>query len=209
MKKYYQNPPCFNIDIMEGAVQHMLQICGVLSEEAIVEFCKRFAYARKRELKEEYIRTTFLHRMLTERKIFQASLHSYTLNPLLKVNPKGQAAFWVFIENMTGVDIKDVMSGPSPAQITYIKNNRIYQIVVCEGDGRAEQGKLLVLHESMKQHRKSQKEAEDSTRYILVFSSKENMEASPFNMPAPTLNCIINYSDGARVPSLFFKMADK
>ena len=101
-------PPKWNVDKLEGAVLHCLQVCGPLSGAAINAFCQRYAYERNKKLPEDYGTRSLLPRMLRARKAFRISEKLYALNPLVPFDANARLrldAFWTFLENMEGVDI--------------------------------------------------------------------------------------------------------
>lgn len=197
--------PSFNIDKLEGAVEHMLMVCGALSDAALNDFAHRYAYQRGKKLPADYAKTKLLPRMKRGRKIYQTTYNLFSLNPMLKANKKGLDAFWVFLEYMEDVDIQSVMQGPYPSQISYIKNNRIYHIVPCSQEGAAEMGAAAMLEiELMQRTRRSSKKHAVEERFIFVFTSEEYMKKAAFKLNAPSLFCVIEYPDRTGIPKLSF-----
>ena len=93
-------PPKWNVDKLEGAVLHCLQVCGPLSGAAINAFCQRYAYERNKKLPEDYGTRSLLPRMLRARKVFRISEKLYALNPLLPFDANARLrldAFWTFL----------------------------------------------------------------------------------------------------------------
>ena len=107
-------PPKWNVDKLEGAVLHCLQVCGPLSGAAINAFCQRYAYERNKKLPEDYGTRSLLPRMLRARKVFRISEKLYALNPLLPFDANARLrldAFWTFLENMEVSISQALLSG--------------------------------------------------------------------------------------------------
>ena len=209
--------PAFNIDILEGAVCHALQLSRALSLEAIDEFSKRFANERGRELPPRYVETTLVPNMLRWRKIYKTGKYMYALNPIFSSDSKGLDAFWVFIENMHDVDILTLLNGPCPFQLTYAKNNQLYHIAVCKNEGFLEMSQAANYEQSMFDRQRSP-EFSDYKKYgltplpekfIFVFDSMESMERARCTLKSPKMYCVITYTQGSRIPKLFFTTPEK
>ena len=142
--------------------------------------------------------------MKLERKVYQTTQHLFTLNPLSYLNEKGLDAFWVFLYTMDGVKLENVMKGPYPAQISYIKSNRIYHIVACKGNGATELGLATQLEIETDRRRRRHPNEKVDERFFFVFSSKEDMENAPFVPKSPSLFVTVEYPDGERTPKLNF-----
>ena len=183
-------PPKWNVDKLEGAVLHCLQVCGPLSGAAINAFCQRYAYERNKKLPEDY--------------------GTRSLNPLLPFDANARLrldAFWTFLENMEGVDIASVIIGPPPAQISYIKNNRIYHIICCKDDGVFEMGMAANLELYMAHMLSSSKSvAQVEERNFIMFKSKELLEGAPYKLHTKSLYGVVEYAEGCETPSILFSV---
>ena len=194
-------PPKWNVDKLEGAVLHCLQVCGPLSGAA---------YERNKKLPEDYGTRSLLPRMLRARKVFRISEKLYALNPLLPFDANARLrldAFWTFLENMEGVDIASVIIGPPPAQISYIKNNRIYHIICCKDDGVFEMGMAANLELYMAHMLSSSKSvAQVEERNFIMFKSKELLEGAPYKLHTKSLYGVVEYAEGCETPSILFSV---
>lgn len=201
-------PPKWNIDKLEGAVLHCLQVFGPLSGAAINDFSQRYAYERNKKLPDKYGTRSLLPRMLRTRKAFQISPKLYALHPLQTFDAKARQsldAFWTFLENMEGVDMASVIKGPPPAQVSYIKNNRIYHIICCENDGLVEMATAVQLEYSMASAlSKSKNVVQVEERNFIMFKSKQLLEKAPYNLHTKTLFGIVEYAENSDVPSILF-----
>ena len=196
--------PSFNVDQLEGAVRHMIMVCGALSDVSLNDFCRRFGQQRGKKLPGDYASAHLLPRLRMQRRLYQTTHRHYSLNPSLKTEKKGQDAFWVFLENMDGVSVESVMNGPYPSRVSYIKNNRIYHIVVCSGTGDIEIGLAYQQEQQAKIMAKKHGRRAPEERYIFVFNSREDMLDAPFNLESKSLFCVIRYPDASGVPHLQF-----
>lgn len=197
--------PAFNPDKLEGAIQHMLMICGSLSDAALDVFSVKYALERGKKLPENYASKILIPKMKRAGRIWQTSKHLYSINPVLRHNQKGLDAFWVFLENMADVDLATVMSGPQyPCQLSYIKNKKIYHIVRCEKEGSIELGMAVQLEMAMEARKKNGESSIDTERYFFIFSSEEYMNAAPYTIKTPSLFGVINYKQGSIYPTLSF-----
>lgn len=199
--------PTFNTEILEGAVEQMLSVCGVLSDAALNDFCCRFAKQKEKTLPRKYATTYLLPRMVRYRKIYQTADRLFSINPALASNTKGLNAFWVFLEVMENVDIRNVIPGPYPAQMSYIsntQNNRIYHIVHCEGDGSLELGAAALMEMDVMRRTKKHNTGTEE-RFIFIFTSEENMRRAPLNLESPCYFCVIKYPNQANgIPDIKF-----
>lgn len=198
------HPPTFNIDKLEGDVQHFLMICEAFSDDALDAFVQKYAYSKGKKLPANYASTVLLPCMKLERKVYQTTQHLYTLNPLSYLNEKGLDAFWVFLYTMDDVKMENVMKGPYPAQISYIKDDRIYHIVACKGDGATELAMAAQLEIETDRCRRRHPNERVDERFFFVFSNKENMEKAQFLPKSPSLFVTVEYPDGSRTPQLNF-----
>ena len=186
--------PSSNVDTLEGAVMNMFMVCGALSGAALNDFARRYAYQKKKKLPEDYATRVLLPRLTRSRKVYRTTQNLYSLNPLLPSNPQGLNAFWVFLELMDNVDLQTVINGPYPAQISYIKNQRIYHIVSCVNEGGVELGAATLLETAAQQRaRKHNIKATIDERFVFIFSSVENMKKAPFSLDAHSIFCVIEY----------------
>lgn len=195
--------PTFNVDTLEGAVSHIIMLCGNVSDAALEEFVRRYAYARKKRLPQNYTTEVLLPRMKRARKIYQTSRHLYAINPMIKANQKGLDALWVFLKVMDDVDIETVMSGPYPSQLSYIKNGNIYHIVCCNDNGNTEMALASQLEIETNQRLKKGKSTIEE-KYFFIFSSMENLKKAPVVLKSESLFCCIQYPDESRVPTMKF-----
>lgn len=195
--------PSSNVDRLEGAVEHMLMVCGSLTDAALDEFAQRYAFERGKKLPADFASKNLIPRMKRRRKVYQTGLHRYTINPMLRVDHAGEDAFWVFMEHMQGVDLGTVHKPQSFPQISYIKNNRIYHIVRCEEDGRVELSKATQREIDALHRKKRCPDGFVEERYFFIFSSVEDMKRAPFALKSPTIFGTISYEEG-RVPQLYF-----
>ena len=116
-------------------------------------------------------------------------------------------AFWTFLENMEGVDIASVIIGPPPAQISYIKNNRIYHIICCKDDGVFEMGMAANLELYMAHMLSSSKSvAQVEERNFIMFKSKELLEGAPYKLHTKSLYGVVEYAEGCETPSILFSV---
>lgn len=196
--------PAFNIDRLEGAVQHALMLGRTLSDDALNAFVQKYAFAKGKHLPPDYATTELLPRMKHERKVYQTTKHLYSLSPFAKLDEKALNAFWVFLYSMDGVQMEYVLNGPFPAQISYIKNGRIYHIIVCDGDGRDELGLAAQLEVDTSKKRRKANITPVDERFFFVFTSKENADNAPLVLDAPTLFVTIEYPNGSYIPKLNF-----
>lgn len=195
--------PSSNVDKLEGAVEHMLMVCGSLTDAALDEFSQRYAYERGKKLPGDFASKNLIPRLKRKRKVYQTGFHRYTINPMLRVDHAGEDAFWVFMEHMQGVDLGSVHKPQSFPQISYIKNNRIYHIVRCVEDGRVELSKAIQ-HEIDALHLKKRcPDGNVEERYFFIFSSIEELKKAPFSLKSPTIFGTITY-ENSRVPKLYF-----
>lgn len=196
--------PSFNVDKLEGAVKHMLMVCGALSDAALDDFVKRYAYMKGKRLPSDYASKVLLPRMVKSKGVFRTTQHLYSLHPLRKSDPNGLNAFWVFLEHMEGAQIESVINGPYPARLSYIKNNRVYRIVCCEDNGATEIGMTVQLEIEASQRYRKNKNEKIEERFFFVFSSEENMKRAPFSLKTPSLFCSVVYPHGQQIPDLNF-----
>lgn len=204
----------FNVDKLEGAVMHMVQCCGCLSDTALDEYAVKYALIRGKELDHTYASTRLLPRLVRSYKIFRTGEHFYSIHPLIFFKREREDAFWVYMENMENVDPKSTICGPSPAQLTYMKNGAIYHIIRAHGDGVAEQGLAVQLEIEVEQRlRKNRmKQASEAggsgEKFIFIFASRELAEQAQFKMKSPCLFCVITYDKERLRPSLDFFVPD-
>ncbi len=197
------NAPIFNTATLEGAVLHILQTCDNLSDVALDAFCREYAACRGKRLKSNYASTKLLPRLKAQRKVFQTGTHNWSLNPQVRGNWKARDAFWVFIEYLNSVNVLgDTMKGPFPAQISFVKDGKIYHIVRLEEDGQKEMAFLCQLEIEQMQRMKKGREGELSERFILIFSSEEEADNCPYQLKSPSLPVVIRYEEGQHRPRL-------
>lgn len=197
-------PPTSNVDKLEGAVEHLFRVCGVLTDVSVDKFVQKYAYLRKKKLPEHYGTETVIPRMRQRRIIYQVGHHRFSLNPCYTKDPKGQAAFWVFLENMDGVDLETLQKPQGPGTLAYIKNNRYYQIICCEGTGERELSMVIQQEIADEQRAKRYRQPIPDERYFFVFASPEDAAAAPFAPKSPTLFAVLSYEPNSRLPSLTF-----
>ena len=189
--------PSSNIDTLEGAVMNMFMIFGALSGDSMNDFVRRYAYEKKHKLPEDYATRVLLPRMTRNRTLYRTAQNLFSINPLLQLNQQNLNAFWVFMELMADVDLQTVLHGPYPAQVSYVKNNRIYHIVSCINEGGVELGTANMLEinaaQKAQQHNITTSIEE---RFVFIFSSVENMKRAPFTLKAQSIFCVINYPNG-------------
>lgn len=199
--------PCFNIDILEGAVMHAMTFNGgAISDAALERFVLLYSAARGKRLKSNYAQTKLLPRLLAEKKLFRLNgTHMYTVNPVWAGSRQAYDAFWVYLEFLTSVDVvASTMAGWPPAQISFIRNNAIYHIVCAEGNGQNELLKLMA-HEMEMQQRMKKEKYKPKEKAIIVFDSLENACACNYTLlNIESMYCIISYPDGGIVPRLKF-----
>lgn len=199
--------PVFNVDLLEGAVLHMLQVCDNLSDYAINDFCVTYAKCRgKHNMKSNYASTKLLPRLMKEGKVYRTGTHYYSLNPMVRSNRYAQDAFWIFLEFFDSVDIvMNSLKGPHPAQISYVKDKKIYHIIRVEGDGRKEMAFVSQLEiEQMQRMRKHKDKYPVEERYIFVFDTIEDANNCCIRLQSVTLHCVIEYEEGKFKPMLKF-----
>jgi len=198
--------PSSNVDTLEGALMHMLTVCGPLSDAAINVFAQEFAATRGKRISPTYGTDSLIPRLARSRRIYRTAKHLYSTNPMLRQNQKGLDAFWVFLENMQDVDLGSVYKPRELGQLTYVNNNIVYWICRCPGDGAREMA-LAAQHELLVQRRnRREPKLAIEERFIFVFSNKEAMRAAPFSLNSPTLLGTIEYR-GTLTPTLWFEMA--
>lgn len=208
-EEFQPQPPKFNIDKLEGAVMHFLQVCGPLSGAAINAFSQHYAYERNKRLPDNYGTQSLLPRMLRGRKAFRLPNNLYSLTPFAPFDESARQrldAFWTFLENMEGVDIATVIPGPMPAQISYLKNNKIYHIICCKDDGKAEMMLAMSIEEMMRQRMKTISEDE---RFIIMYKNKWYLENAIPCLHAKTLLGTVEYPNESDTPSISFALAQK
>ena len=108
---------------------------------------------------------------------------------------------------MEGVDIASVIIGPPPAQISYIKNNRIYHIICCKDDGVFEMGMAANLELYMAHMLSTSKSvAQVEERNFIMFKSKELLEGAPYKLHTKSLYGVVEYAEGCETPSILFSV---
>lgn len=196
----------FNVDKLEGAVMHLIQICGCLSDASISAFAVRYALGKGKKLHSNYAPTKLLPRMVSQRKIYKVGATSYSINPIVRSNPKAQDAFWVCLESLSEIEIDSAMRGPFPAQISYIKNNAIYHIIRVEKEGHTEMALSTQLEiETMQRRRRNQSSGKPvEEKFIFVFTSMQYALDSQFQLKSPCLFAVIEYQAGAVLPRITY-----
>jgi len=196
--------PAFNIDSLEGAVLHMLQICDNLSDTALNDFVVLYAGHRGKRLKSNYASSKLLPRLVREGKVYRVGTHLYSLNPMVRGTKDEQDAFWVYLEYLDSINvIGDTLKGPVPAQISFIKDNKIYHIVKVEGAAEKEMAFLCQLEIEQMQRTRSDKYPPNE-RYIIVFDSEEFANNCRYQLKSPVLFGVIKYEEGKYRPTLRF-----
>lgn len=195
----------YNIDLLEGAMTHMLQICGCLSTASLDRFAEIFTYCKGHNYKSNYAEKTLLPRMRKEGRAFEInSGKCYSANPIVKPDKKMQDAFWVFLEFMMDVNLHSVATGFPPAQITFSKNQRLYHIISVEKEGTAElihaARNDISIEERIKNEKGGFKRPEE--RYIVVFSSLENAKKAKVDLKKRTLYSIVSYPENSWTPEI-------
>ena len=199
-------PPCYNIDILEGAVMHAMTFNGgAITDAALERFVLLYSAARGKRLKANYTKTKLLPRLIAEKKLFRLGANLYTVNPVWSGNRQAYDAFWVYLEFLSSVDVvASTMVGWPPAQISFLRNNAIYHIVCAEGNGQNELLKLMA-HEMEMQQRMKKERYKPKEKVIIVFDSVESAYACNYSLlNMETMYCIISYPDGEVVPKLRF-----
>lgn len=200
----------FNVDKLEGAVMHMVQCCGCLSDAALDEYAVKYALIRGKELSPTYASDRLLPRLVRSYKIYRTGEHFYSIHPLIYFKRDKEDAFWVYMENMENVDPKSTICGPAPAQLTYIKNGAIYHIIRAHGDGIDEQGLAVQLEIAVEQRLRKERRKQTAEpigtgeKFIFIFASHEFADQARFKMKSPCLFCVITYDNERLRPSLDF-----
>lgn len=194
--------PSYNVDQLQGAIMHMLAICGTLSIDALADFSIKFAYQRGRRLQREYVINSILGKMERSRKIYRTGTYVYSANPLLTLDHKALNSFWVFLETMDGVDLESVMYPEFPARLSYIRNGKIFNIIPCEGEGFVEFASAVQIEIHMAEHFEHPEEIE---RFIFVFTSPDYMNRQDFSFKIPTMFACVQYQPDSQIPSITFK----
>lgn len=202
-------PPTSNVDKLEGAVEHLFQVCGVLNDVSIDKFVQKYARLRKKRLPEHYGTEVVIPRMKQRRIIYQVGHHRFSLNPCYTKDPKGQAAFWVFFENMDGVDLETLQRSDGLSSMAYVKNGRFYQIICCEGNGKRELAIAAQKEIVAEQQARKLRQPMPDERYFFVFSSIEDAKNAPFSLKSPTMFVVVSYEKGTRHPVLTFLRPDE
>lgn len=189
---------CFDIDTMEGALLHVIAICGGITAAAANDFCVKYGANRGKKIPEHYAENTLLKRLRENGRIYKTKQNIYTLNPITKVKRETLDCFWVFLEHMEGVDLISLSGGGSSAfKLSYMKNNRYYHIIACNGAGEREMA-IAANHENEWQNRARPKGTPDiELRYFFVFPTKEAMAKPHILMRSPTMYCTVTYSNSA------------
>ena len=194
----------YNVDLLEGAILHVLQICGCLSAESLDRFALIYAYKRGKRLKPDYASKTLLPRLRLENKIWQVEGYKfYTVSPIVKPNRQMQDAFWVFLEFMEDTDLQTVGTGPSPAQVSFFRQGRSYHIIAVKGDGVIEFQNAVNYEMNMETYQKKGGQFPEQ-RYIIVFTSMDNLSKSHFHLKSKMMFCTVSYPGGEPIPSLHF-----
>ena len=93
----------YNVELLEGAILHVLQICGCLSAESLDRFALIYAYKHGKQLRTNFASSYLLPRMRDANKIWQVDkLSFYTASPIIKMDRQIQdgrdaasdAQFW-------------------------------------------------------------------------------------------------------------------
>ena len=195
--------PSSDVDTLEGAIRHMLSVCNTLPGAAINAFTQKFGKMHGHNLPNDFGTNIVMRQLIRGGWAFRTSEHLYSLNPLLRSNQKGIDAFWVFMEHMQDVDLATVYK-PQFGELCYIKNNRIYSIIRCKGNGEKELAMAAQRELVRERHmRRYPKDKLPDERFFFIFSSKTAMANAPFFLKTPSLYCCIKY-DAQWVPQIFF-----
>lgn len=203
--------PAFNIENLEGAVLYMLQVCDNLSDVALNDFVQLYAGYRGKRLKGNYATAKLLPRLIREGKVFRIGSHLYSLNPMVRGNRPAQDAFWVYLEYLNSIEVVgDTLKGPYPAQISFVKDNKIYHIIRVSGAAEKEMPFLCQLEIEQQQRSRIEKEKyPPNERYIIIFDSVELAEQCSYRLNSPVLFGTIHYDEGQYRPQLKFFYPDK
>lgn len=198
--------PGFNVDNLEGAILHMVQTCGCLTDASLNEYAVKFAFARGKKLAPDYASGKLLPRLIKQRKIWRTGEHFYSINPLVKFSRDSQDAFWVYLESMEDIEPNLTMSGPFPAQISYIKNGCVYHIVRATKSGDSELAYAVQLEIATEQRRRKHGNDDGkANKFIFIFSSQELADAAKYTLKSQCLFCVITYPTGELIPELEFQ----
>lgn len=188
----------YNIGQLEEAILFILQICGgCLSTKSLDRFARIYAFQRNKTLKEKQsVSRWLLPKMRGKGELWQIGKYRYyTINPIAKPEQSMQNAFWVFLEFMKDVDLQTVGSGPRPAQISFFRNGRSYHIIAVKGDGSIELMQAAQYERAMKDSRKQGKHNYPEERYIVLFTSEENMRKASVRLEGKTMYGVVQYPD--------------
>lgn len=202
----------YNIDTLEGAIMHILQIFGCLSVESLDRFARIYAAKRGKTLKSNTdISKWLLPQMRKSKKIFQlGGERYYTISPQIKPSRSTQDAFWVFLEYAEEVELQTVGQGPDPAQVTFFRNGRDYHIIAVKDNGERELRKALIYEENMANMRRAYSAKDGAAhqkkypeeRFIVLFRTDEDMLGAAYNLHGRTMYCVVSYPEGKNQPEI-------
>jgi hypothetical protein len=178
-----------------------------LSAKSLNKFASLYAYERGKQLTPAYASHKILPRLRKQGKVYAiANENYYSINPLCKPNIKMQDAFWTMLEFFSGIEIDTIISGPTPASLSFIRNNRFYYIIVAESDGKKEYAQALNLERNML---KVVKNEPLELRFLFLFRSKENASKTNFIMTSKTMCGVLTYEENSMIPSISFFTSSK
>ena len=205
-KQVFDTEASYNVDVLEGALLHILQVCGCLSAVSLDRFARIYALQRGKALKQKAdVSHWLLPQMNRAKSIFQLDNGKYyAISPTVPFDRKMQDAFWVFLEHMKDAPLQSVGQGPIPAQISYHRNGNDYHIISVEENGEREL-KLALEFEMMIEHAKRSYNEADSKanhtnkypedRFIVIFESEDYMRTVAYILKSRTMYGVLNYID--------------
>lgn len=178
-------------------VYHAFATCTTLSSSALAWLSRIVKSKGGYPIPKEYITKHIVPELIERKIIYESSPKVYTVYGKKESKDMHELdAFWVFLQHIDGVVPQSFMRGPRPASITYVKNNRIYHIVRCNGDGIAELGMAVQLEIEMNQHKRTNVEGSVEERFIFIFDEEIYARNAPLKLNSLTLFAVVDY-DGA------------
>ena len=199
--------PSSDVDTLEGALCHMLQVCDTLPAAAINVFAQKFAILHGQKVSDNFGTNVIMRNLRQQGFVYQTTQHLYSNNPIMRINQKGIDAFWVFMEHMQGVDLQTVYKPAEQGSLAYTKNGKHYVIIRCKGNGAVELGTACQQEVKVNRYNKRHPEFKREDRYFFIFYNKEDIMNAPYLLKSPTLFCTIKYNK-QWVPELRFVNPD-
>lgn len=203
-KRRFKKLPCHNKMAFE--IIQMLQVFGPLSLVSLYKRCNQIAEENGLTLGYSYFSEFLIQELIKKRYI---SLKGEIAAGYIERGSQRsmQDAFWVFLEFMNGMDMETIEYGPAPAKVSFVRNNNIYYIIRCDGDGSGMQIEIKKLIDGLKEFHNPDAAVAVSEKFIFIYSSQSLMKASPLSTAAlrvPILNVVVEYPNADPNAKLFF-----